>query len=112
MFGILPRTTVQSLLEKRYHPELDDSPLLDSDGIQKYQSLIGALQWAVSIGRIDITTAVMTMSSFCVAPHQGHLERVKRIYAYLSKFDCAALWPIRLYSYYGTIGLNSIGGIK
>ena len=44
------------------HPELDLSPELDEDGIAKYQSLIGSLQWAVSLGRLDITTAVMTMS--------------------------------------------------
>ena len=33
----------------------------------------------------------MTMSSFRAAPCEGHLERVKRIYGYLSKFDSAAL---------------------
>ena len=30
-------------------------------------------------------TAVMTLSSFRVAPRRGHLERVKRIYGYISK---------------------------
>ena len=29
--------------------------------MQKHQSLIGSLQWAVSLGRLDVTTAVMTM---------------------------------------------------
>jgi hypothetical protein len=43
------------------------------------------LQWAVSIGRIDITTAVMTLSRFRSAPRQGHLDRTKRVYGYLSK---------------------------
>ena len=32
-----------------------------------------------------MTTAVMTMSSFRVAPRKGHLERLKRIYGYLAK---------------------------
>jgi hypothetical protein len=41
--------------------------------------LIGAMQWAASLGRIGVTTAVMTMSSFRAAPCKGHLDRVKRI---------------------------------
>jgi len=34
---------------------------------------------------IDIATAVMTMSSFRVAPREGHLTRLRRICGYLSK---------------------------
>ena len=64
MFGEKPRTRYSSPLEKGDHPELDTSELLDESGIQKYQSLVGSLQWAVSIGRLDITTAVMTLSGF------------------------------------------------
>ena len=63
-FGTTPSQKVQSPLEKNNHPEFDDSPLLDGDGIAKYQSLIGALQWTISLGRFDIATAVMSMSSF------------------------------------------------
>ena len=91
MFGSKPKTNVQSPLEKGDHPELDNSEELDDDDTSKYQSLIGTLQWAISIGRIDITTAVMTMSSFRSAPRRGHLERLKRIYGYLAKFPHAAL---------------------
>ena len=35
-------------LEKKYHPELDQSSPLDKLGIKKYQSLIGALQWCIT----------------------------------------------------------------
>ena len=65
------------------HPELDTRKFLEGDDIIIYQSLIGAFQWAVSIGRFDVMTAVMTLSSFRAQPRVGHLERVKRIYAYL-----------------------------
>ena len=67
------------------HPELDESDLLDADGIRKYQSLIGTLQWTITLGRFDVATAVMTMSGFRVAPRIGHLDRVRRICGYLSK---------------------------
>ena len=89
-FGVLPKEE-QSPLSKGDHPELDASDLLDEEGTRMYQSLIGAMQWAVTLGRIDITTAVMTMSSFRQAPRVGHLERCKRIYGYLSKFRNAVI---------------------
>jgi hypothetical protein len=41
-------------LESNEHPEIDSSEFLGEDNIQKYQSLIGAMQWAISIGRFDI----------------------------------------------------------
>ena len=91
MFGTSPPRNVQSPLTKNDHPELDDTPLLDDDGMLKHQSLIGSMQWAVSLGRFDIATAVMTMSSFRVAPREGHLERLKRIAGYLVKFSQGAM---------------------
>ena len=90
MFGEKPKE-YGSPLEKNDHPEVDESDLIDKKGIQQYQSMIGALQWTVSIGRFDIHTAVMTMSQFRVAPRVGHINRVKRIYGYLRKFKEGAI---------------------
>jgi hypothetical protein len=56
-----------------------------------YQSMIGALQWMVTIGQPNITMAIMTMSGFSVAPRNGDLERVTPIYGYLSKMHCSAI---------------------
>ena len=80
-----------SPLEKNDHPELDDTKELDAEGITKYQSMIGALQWAISLGRFDIHTAVMSMGSFRVSPREGHLQRLKRIYGYLRKYKHGAI---------------------
>jgi hypothetical protein len=91
LFGTKPNQKVTSPLDKGDHPEFDTSELLDNDGIQQYQSLIGALQWAISIGRFDISTAVMTLSSFHVAPCHDHMDRVKQIYGYLAKVKDAAI---------------------
>ena len=77
MFGEKPSTKFHSPLEKNDHPELDTSELLDESGVQQYQSLIGQLQWCISLGRFDIATAVMTMSGFRSAPRRGHLKRAK-----------------------------------
>jgi hypothetical protein len=84
LFGTWPKPAASPLV-KNDHPELDESDLLNEDDQKIYQSMIGALQWVIQIGRFDITTAVMTMSRFRAMPRQGHLDRVKRIYGYLSK---------------------------
>ena len=91
MFGHKPKSNVSSPLEKGDHPECDSSDLLGQEGISQYQSLVGQLQWAVSLGRMDIATAVMTMSSFRAAPRVGHLERIKRICGYLVKMKDACI---------------------
>ena len=78
MFNHLPKEFTAPL-DKTYHPELDTSPKLDADDIRKYQSLLGALQWAISIGRFDIHCSVMTMGRFHAAPHIGQLEAVQQI---------------------------------
>ena len=72
-------------MEEGDHPELDLTPLLSKDGIRMYQSLIGALQWAVTLVYFDIFIGVVTMSSFRISPREGHLERLKRIYGYLKR---------------------------
>ena len=90
MFGTLPKEVITPLV-KGDHPELDATNELGVDGIKKYQSLLGALQWAVTLGRLDIACAVMTLSSFRAAPREGHLERAKRIYGYLRKMKHAAI---------------------
>jgi len=91
IFGSKPKQNDASPLKKEDHPELDMSEGLDANGIKDYQLLIGGLQWSVSLGRIDITIAIMTMSGFRVAPRQGHLECMQRIISYLVKTKHAAI---------------------
>ena len=76
MFGSKHKEYSTPIAEKD-HPELDNSELLDDLGIKQYQSLIGALQWLVTLGHFGIHLDVATMSSFCVAPRHGHLDRLK-----------------------------------
>jgi len=66
-----------------YHPELDVSPLLSDDDAQLFASYIGILQWAVELGRIDLTQAVSLMARFRNAPREGHMEAVLRIFGYI-----------------------------
>ena len=48
----------------------------------KYLTMVGQLQWLVTLGRFDIHAQVATMSRFRDDPRQGHMDRLKRIYSY------------------------------
>jgi hypothetical protein len=91
MFDEKPKQTYQSPLEKGDRPELDDSALLEPDDVTKYQSVIGSLQWAISLGRLAVATAVMMLSGFRAVPRQGHLDRAKRVCGYLSRMKHAVI---------------------
>lgn len=91
LFGYKPNQNILSPLEKEDYTEIDTSDLLDEKGIQIYQSLIGTLQWAISLGILDIITAVMSLSSFRVSPRKVHLDRVKGFCGYLSNMKHATI---------------------
>ena len=80
-----------SSLKKGDCPELDDSNYLDQDAIQKHQSLIGAIQWDVSLGRLDANTAVVTLASFRAEPREEHLDRARRVVSCVVKFKHAII---------------------
>ena len=90
LFGERPKELYPLLLEKGDYSELNTSELLDADGIQKFELMIGVMQWAISIGCFNIATAILSLSSFCVALHVRHLES-KHIYAYLNKMRHATI---------------------
>ena len=85
MFKEDPHKTTRTLMDKNDHPELDDTELLNGESIQHYLTMIGQLQWLVTLGRLDIHTQVTTLSRFRSAPRKGQLERLQRVYGYVTK---------------------------
>jgi hypothetical protein len=69
-----------------YRPELEVSPELKSDGIQLYQELIGVIQWAVELGRVDILLEASLMLTHMALPREGHLQRLHRMFGYLKLY--------------------------
>jgi hypothetical protein len=90
LFGQMPKEYITPL-DPNDHPELDLSPELDEEGKAIYMSLIGCIQWAVSLCRYDIGCAVMTMGRFRSAPREGHLDRLKHMCGYLKKYKSGGL---------------------
>ena len=72
-------------MEKNDHPDIDDTELLAGVFIQHYLTMMGQLQWLVTLGRFDIHTQVTTLSKFTSAPRKEHLEKPQRIYGYVKK---------------------------
>ncbi len=86
-----PPKYYNSPLEKGDHPKLDTSPLLEPEQFSDYLSIMGQLQWLISLGRFDVSSAVTGLLTFRSAPREGHLERAKRVVGYVAKFKNAAL---------------------
>ena len=53
--------------------------------------MVGAIQWAVSLGRLDVNITVMTLESFRAEPRQGRLDRCNRVISRLAKFKWATI---------------------
>ena len=71
---------------EEYHPELDESELLPPQQISIYQSLIGSANWIITLGRFDIAYAINTLSRYSMAPREGHLQAMKKVFGYLRSF--------------------------
>ena len=91
LFGAPPPKKVWTPLDPKDHPEMDTSAYLDKTGLQLYRKLLGMLQWAVTLGRIDIMCATMTMGGFRAQPRQGHMDRLKQIFGFLKHHKKCAI---------------------
>ena len=68
-----------------YKPELDITPEVNPDKVQRFQQLIGILRWAIELGRVDILTEVAYLSQYQANPREGHLEALYLIFHYIWK---------------------------
>ena len=77
LFNEDPPKGYKTPLDKNDHPELDTSEILEGDMTTKYLTMVGQLQWLVTLGRFDIHAQVATMSRSRAAPRQGHMTDSK-----------------------------------
>ena len=68
---------------EEYHPELDTTPLIPPEQISLYQSLLGSANWIITLERFDISFAINTMSRYSMAPREGHMLAMYRVFGYL-----------------------------
>jgi hypothetical protein len=73
---------VERPMAQTYWPEMDVLQVLKPELASRYQQLIGILQWAVELGRVDILVEVSMMSSHLCQPRLGHLNAVYTIFIF------------------------------
>jgi hypothetical protein len=74
-------------LPSGWKAELDVTEELTDDMTSRYRQLIGILQWAVELGRLDIYHEVSILSQFQALPREGHLEAIYHLFGYLKSKD-------------------------
>jgi len=83
--GYVLQANVRNPFPTGYKPEIDITDELDQTMATRFMQLIGILQWAVEIGRIDIYLETSLLSQYQANPRFGHLEAAYHIFAYLKK---------------------------
>ena len=68
-----------------YRAEINVSPELDATDAAYYQSLIGVAKWMAALGRVDICTEVLMLSSCLALPGEGHLLQLFCMFSYLER---------------------------
>ena len=86
MCGLNQFSTKKTPFSDVYHPELDESSFLEPSDITKFKSLIGSGNWLITLGRFDIQFAITTLAQYSVAPREGHMKALHRVFGYLAKF--------------------------
>ena len=82
IYGCLPKEP-NPMPMTDYHPELNDSPLFGIDDHRKFQTLLGMLQYMVTIGKPELYQAVSSLNRFGACPREGYLELAVRCFCYI-----------------------------
>ena len=66
--------------------ESSQKALVHKTGASKFWAFAGSANWVITLGRLDICYAVQALSRYNMAPREGHLDAMTRIFGYLKKF--------------------------
>ena len=59
LFNTEPCKGLKTLLEKNDHPILDTTDFLEGQQVNHYLTMVGQLQWLITLGRFDIQAQVI-----------------------------------------------------
>jgi hypothetical protein len=65
----VPHSDIHAILVPGDRPDFDDSPFCDAKQTQMFKSMIGAMQLALSLGRIDFLCYKVFVSLPCLNTH-------------------------------------------
>jgi hypothetical protein len=85
MFDSGPFKKGSKPMMESYHPELDDSPLLNEVNDLKHRAMIGSANWVIVFGQLDVACAMNTVARHSMAPREGHSIAMKQLFCFLRK---------------------------
>jgi hypothetical protein len=74
-----------SPMDEKYHPEADESELLGERDASIYRGFVGSANWMITLGRFDIAYATSSLAWFSMAPREGHMKAMHRLFGYMKK---------------------------
>src|SRR5688572_17725095 len=83
--GITEFKHTRTPFAEEYHAELDESELLSPHHMSFYKILFGSANWIITLGRYDIAYSSNTLSRYSMAPREGHMTALQRVFAYLKQ---------------------------
>ena len=86
LLGVSLGKKITTPMAEGYHPELEESDLLNAEEASKFRSIIGSLNWIITLGRFDIAYATSALSRYGMNPRKGHMIAAHRILRYLNCF--------------------------
>jgi len=57
--------------------------MLDATNASTYRTFVGSANWIITLGRFDICFAVSSLARYLMAPRQGHLLAIIKVFGYL-----------------------------
>jgi hypothetical protein len=73
------KATARNSFPTGYKPELDVSSKLNEELGSRFLQLVGILQWAIKLGRLDVYVELSQLSQHQALPRRGHLEAIYHI---------------------------------
>jgi len=77
-----PKKAKEPMRAKTF-PELDESKLCGDDDQRRFQQILGALQWTITLCRFDICNAVLCLNAYQCNPRQNHLKLIRHVADYI-----------------------------
>jgi hypothetical protein len=93
MFDSGPFKKCSTPMMELHQPELHDAPVLNAVNHSKHWAMIGSANWVIALGRLDVAHATNALARHSMAPREGHLIAMKRLFGF---FGSIAMVMFRL----------------
>ena len=77
------KTHCETPIISGYRSETDSLPELKSEGVTKYQNMVGLIRWGVELVWFDILLETVIMSTYLDLSRRGHPKQIFHVFGYL-----------------------------